>query len=94
MTEREKGAFVYSGAGRRTKMGADAPPEQRLCDDYHIALQRCLAARNHQQKWCEEEVKSWKQCFDKQRALDGRAHDRQWLDPERYDKQGRPIKKR
>ena len=105
MTEREKGAFIYKGAGRRTKMSEDAPPEQRLCDNYHIAMQRCLAARNNQEKWCQEEIKAWKKCFEEQRALDGRASEgglpgdgalqkaRQKLDPQKYDKQGRPLKR-
>jgi len=104
MTEREKGAFVYKGAGKRTKMSEDAPPEQRLCDTYHVAMQRCLAARNHQERWCQEEIRAWKKCFEDQRALDGRAREglpddgplqkaRQKLDPARYDKQGRPLKK-
>ena len=51
MTEREKGAFVYKGAGRRSRMAEDAPPEQRQCDTFHVQMQRCLAARNHQEKW-------------------------------------------
>ena len=50
MSEREKGAFVYKGAGRRSKMAEDAAPEQRLCDTFHVQMQRCLAARNHQEK--------------------------------------------
>ena len=50
MSEREKGAFVYKGAGRRSRMAADAPPEQRQCDTFHVQMQRCLAARNHQEK--------------------------------------------
>ena len=36
MSEREKGAFVYKGAGRRSKMTEDAAPEQRLCDTFHV----------------------------------------------------------
>ena len=66
MTEREKGAFIYKGAGHRSKMSEDAPPEQRLCDKEHIAMQRCLAARSNQEKWCKEQIQAWKQCFDKQ----------------------------
>ena len=50
MSEREKGAFVYKGAGRRSRMAEDAVPEQRLCDTFHVQMQRCLAARNHQEK--------------------------------------------
>ena len=50
MSEREKGAFVYKGAGRRSRMAEDAVPEQRLCDNFHVQMQRCLAARNHQEK--------------------------------------------
>ena len=50
MSEREKGAFVYKGAGRRSRMAEDAVPEQRLCDSFHVQMQRCLAARNHQEK--------------------------------------------
>ena len=40
MSEREKGAFVYKGAGRRSKMTEDAAPEQRLCDTFHVQMQR------------------------------------------------------
>ena len=125
MSEREKGAFVYKGAGRRSKMAEDAAPEQRLCDTFHVQMQRCLAARNHQEKrvhalrtsnhartpaerpchhsrrWCQEDIKAWRKCFEEQRALDGRPVDssdsplqkaRQKLDPAKYDKQGRPLK--
>ena len=53
---------------------------------------------------CQEEIKAWKKCFEEQRALDGRASEglpgdgalqkaRQKLDPEKYDKQGRPLKR-
>ena len=41
---------MYKGAGRRSKMAEDAAPEQRLCDTFHVQMQRCLAARNHQEK--------------------------------------------
>ena len=126
MSEREKGAFVYKGAGRRSRMAEDAPPEQRQCDTFHVQMQRCLAARNHQEKcspdsnpphppspstagrsgpsfyrrWCQEDIKAWRKCFEDQRALDGRPVDtvdvvqkaRQKLDPAKYDRQGRPLK--
>ena len=127
MSEREKGAFVYKGAGRRSRMAEDAVPEQRQCDTFHVQMQRCLAARNHQEKWatrfepryartptdrsdglarpsrrwCQEDIKAWRRCFEEQRALDGRPVDtrdnplekaRQKLDPAKYDKQGRPLK--
>jgi hypothetical protein len=94
--EREKGAFVYKGAGARSKMDGSAPPEQRLCDQEHVAMQRCLAARNHQEKWCKEQIKAWKQCFDETRAHHRTEHEkaqpRTWLDPSKYDKQGRPLR--
>ena len=97
MSEREKGAFVYKGAGARSKMSADAPPEQRLCDKEHIAMQRCLAARNHQEKWCKEQIQAWKVCFDETRAQhyteSEKTKPRTWIDPSKFDKQGRPLKR-
>ena len=52
-------------------------------------------------RWCQEDIKAWRKCFEEQRALDGRPVDssdsplqkaRQKLDPAKYDKQGRPLK--
>ena len=52
-------------------------------------------------RWCQEDIKAWRRCFEEQRALDGRPVDtrdnplekaRQKLDPAKYDKQGRPLK--
>ena len=48
MSSRHKGAFVYTGAGK--KQPADAPPEQRLCSDEAIRIQRCMARNNHKQQ--------------------------------------------
>ena len=42
MSEREKGAFVYKGAGRRSRTAEDAVPEQRLCDTFHMQMQRWI----------------------------------------------------
>ena len=60
MATRQKGAFVYSGSGRKQPEGA--PPEQIKCKDDAIRVQRCLARNNHQQKRCTEEVDAWKGC--------------------------------
>ena len=60
---RHTGAFVYQGSGR--KQPADAPPEQVLCKDFSIALQRCMARNNHKQERCTEAIKAWKQCTAK-----------------------------
>ena len=37
-------------AGVRIAGTGSAVPEQRLCDTFHVQMQRCLAARNHQEK--------------------------------------------
>ena len=68
---RETGAFVYTGAGRRTKMSADAPPEQKMCTDKACAIQRCLARNNHKQQRCEESIEAWKRCCREARAAAG-----------------------
>lgn len=68
MPTRHAGAFVYSGAGKKQR--ADATPEEKLCTDEVIAIQRCLARNNHKQSRCEEAVRSWKLCCEKVRALD------------------------
>ena len=56
---------------------------------------------HHSRRWCQEDIKAWRKCFEEQRALDGRPVDssdsplqkaRQKLDPAKYDKQGRPLK--
>jgi hypothetical protein len=65
---RQRGAFVYTGSGK--KQSADAPPEQHLCKVEACAIQRCLAAHNHQERWCEPAIKAWKECCDKVRASD------------------------
>ena len=57
---RQKGAFVYQGAGK--KQPKDAPPEQWLCIDESIAIQRCMARNNHRQDRCTEAVDVWKRC--------------------------------
>ena len=38
---RHKGAFVYEGSGK--KQSVNAPPEQKLCTDEAIRIQRCMA---------------------------------------------------
>ena len=63
---RHKGAFVYTGAGK--KQPADAPPEQRLCTDEAISIQRCMARNNHKQERCKEEVEAWKHCCTRVKA--------------------------
>ena len=63
MSSRHKGAFVYTGAGK--KQPADAPPEQRLCSDEAIRIQRCMARNNHKQQRCVEEVEAWKRCCNR-----------------------------
>ena len=70
---RQKGAFVYTGAGK--KQPKDAPIEQRLCKDDSIAIQRCLARSNHKEVYCKEEIKVWKDCCERVKALEasGRA---------------------
>jgi hypothetical protein len=60
---RHKGAFVYTGAGK--KQPADAPPEQRLCTEETIRIQRCMARNNHRQDRCKEEVEAWKRCRER-----------------------------
>ena len=57
---RHKGAFVYEGAGKRQPQ--DAPPEQLLCKEHAIQIQRCMARNNHRQERCAEAVKAWKEC--------------------------------
>ena len=64
---RQKGAFVYTGSGK--KQNADAPPEQKLCIPEACAIQRCLASHNHQERWCEPTIKAWKECAEKAKAL-------------------------
>jgi len=59
-SSRHSGAFVYQGSGRR--QAADAPPEQKLCKELAIELQRCMARNNHKQERCAEAVKAWKAC--------------------------------
>ena len=60
-----------------------------------------ILARCRPRRWCQEDIKAWRKCFEEQRALDGRPVDssdsplqkaRQKLDPAKYDKQGRPLK--
>ena len=60
---RHKGAFVYEGAGK--KQPSDAPVEQRLCADFAIRIQRCMARNNHRQDRCKEEVQAWKVCCER-----------------------------
>ena len=68
MSSRHKGAFVYQGAGK--KQPADAPIEQKLCKDQSIAIQRCLARSNHKEAYCREEIKVWRACVERAKALE------------------------
>ena len=65
---RHQGAFIYTGAGKKQR--ADAPLEDKVCKDYSIAIQRCLARNSHQQQRCDEAVKAWKGCCERVRALE------------------------
>lgn len=60
--QRERGAFVYQGAGRRSRQDPDAPPEQTRCAEEAIRVQRCMARNNHKQQRCTEDVEAWKRC--------------------------------
>ena len=68
---RHKGAFVYTGAGK--KHDKDAPPEQRLCANDAILIQRCMARHNHRQDRCKEEVEAWKRCCKRVKEAAARA---------------------
>jgi len=68
MPERQAGAFVYTGAGRR--QDEHAPIEQRLCREQSISIQRCLAAKNHKEVYCREEIKAWRECVVRARATE------------------------
>ena len=71
MSGRQKGAFVYTGAGK--KQPADAPPEQRLCIESSVAIQRCMARNNHRQDRCKEAVDAWKQCCRAAKEMEAKA---------------------
>ena len=68
---RHKGAFIYEGSGK--KQPRDAPPEQKLCIDESIRIQRCMARNNHKQERCKEEVEAWKRCTQKVKEAVARA---------------------
>ena len=68
---RHKGAFVYEGAGK--KQPSDAPVEQRLCADFAIRIQRCMARNNHRQDRCKEAVDAWKQCCRAAKEMEAKA---------------------
>jgi hypothetical protein len=57
---RAHGAFVYTGSGARQPEAA--PAEQKECVKYAVAMQWCLAKRNHKEKWCTQPIEEWKAC--------------------------------
>ena len=85
----------------------EEPPREaghalRTPNEHARTLTDCSeGAARHSRRWCQEDIKAWRKCFEEQRALDGRPVDssdsplqkaRQKLDPAKYDKQGRPLK--
>ena len=72
---RHKGAFVYTGSGR--KQPDSAPLEQKQCVEDAVSIQRCLARNNHKQNRCEEQIQAWKKCCDRAKeAAAGRDEQR------------------
>ena len=83
------------GTTKRSGPRASNPRHARTLTDRSDGLAR------PSRRWCQEDIKAWRRCFEEQRALDGRPVDtrdnplekaRQKLDPAKYDKQGRPLK--
>ena len=60
---RQKGAFVYQGAGK--KHSKDATLSERKCEKHTIAVQWCLAKNDHKQDRCQDLVDVWKACKQK-----------------------------
>ena len=91
---------------RRTEPPREAAPRAsnpKPCADHcrRSTERPTILARCRPGRWCQEDIKAWRKCFEEQRALDGRPVDssdsplqkaRQKLDPTKYDKQGRPLK--
>ena len=62
---RQNGAFVYTGSGK--KQSPSAAAEQKECIKQAVAIQYCLAKRNHKQIYCKAAIEDWQQCCDKVR---------------------------
>ena len=69
--ERQHGAFVYTGSGR--KQATDAPLEQTLCKEKACAIQYCLSKNGYQEARCKEVIREWRECAESARALEAEA---------------------
>lgn len=61
---------MYTGSGKKHAEGA--PIEQIKCKKEACNIQWCLARRNHQEKYCLDFIKAWKECCEKAKLNEAR----------------------
>ena len=80
------GAFVYQGSGKR--QDPNAPPEQRICVNESVAIQRCMSRNGSNQNRCQWEVEKWKACCKRVKEGERATKDKGTTVPSKVGDQG------